>query len=278
MKNTVMKKKHLSKSLVCLMMVILFSMAASVPAFAVDLGYLDEHEAEGQELWEAYKKALEPLKSDEYPSAIERIDKLTERYYASYFEKITGRPQEEFTSLSAYDRALIGSTFIEPYYMNDLGQTYNNDTEWTYATDTFISLFKKHLDDNKDMKSAYNSLMYWQYGYYQSSGAFYNFVEERDSLDYLNDKYIEDMKNSDVNASDTTSETESKETESYIESQASEITSVIESYAAPVSSFVQVNNHKSNKAPYVIIGVLIVIVGVMAAMLLKKNKGKTEQK
>lgn len=210
------------KNAVCFMFVIAVASLAAIPAFAVDLAYLDEHGEEGQELWEAYKTELEPLRSGVYPTVDETMDMYTERKYSKYYEEITGRPQEEFNSLSTYDKVLLASTFIEPYYINDLGQTYNNDTEWTYATDTFNMMFGVCCDNNKDMKSAYNKLMYWQYRYYQSSGAFYNFVEGRDSLDYLNDKYVEDMKKDTENSVTSKATSSSSETTSYVSSEVKE--------------------------------------------------------
>lgn len=279
-----MVKKNVISLLVVAAMAIL--MFASFPAYAVDIGYMDEHGAEGEELFEAFKEAYKSaldLKSGNTQSIDNRINDLTEIRHASYYELITGKSQDEYISLSNYDKVILASTFIEPYYKSDLGQTYNNDTEWSYATDTFMGFFEKYFRDDdivKDkLKLSYKNLMYWQYQYYQSSGSFYNFVEGMDTLDYINEKYIDDMKSSDTSSSETATESEENVSyvESYVESQVSEISSENVSHADHVSSFVQANN-KSSKAPYIIIGVLVVVIGVMAAMLLKKNKGNTEQK
>lgn len=188
-----MRMKRFYKSTVCFLFVIVVALYTTVPALAVDIGFMDEHGAEGEALLEAYKEALEPIKNGDYPILEEKMETSSERIYNSYYEKITGKSQEEFSALSTYDKVLLASTFIEPYYINDLGQTYNNETEWTYATDKFLLMFSVCCNDDENMKSAYNSLMYWQYQYYQSSGAFYNFVEGKDTLDYIDDKYIEDM-------------------------------------------------------------------------------------
>lgn len=251
------------KCTICILFVLVFALLAVVPAVAVDIAYIDEHGAEGEELWEDYKMALKTVRLDDNKDAVDRINSLSEKYHASYYEKIIGRPQDEFISLSNYDKVLLASTLIEPYYMSDLGQTYNSEQEWTYATDTFTMFFEKYFRDDSEtmnnLKLSYNKLMTWQYGYYQSSGAFYNFVEDMDSLDYLNEKYIEDMQ---------------KETEDSVSSTIASPSSKVTS-SSPISSDNKRSiwgNVKDNVKTHIITIVLLLAFLIAGAVIAIRKK------
>ena len=215
--------RKIMKRGLCLLFALLVVVATSVPAFAEELEYMKEHGEEGQRLWEAYQEALKPLRDGDYPRAYEYVvDELSPERYNEAYEKMTGRPQEEYIAFSPYEKFLWASTILEPYFALDIGYTFNSTSEWSYAAmNIFSGIFQLRCDDNKEMANAYNELMYWLYDYYDHSGALYNFNDGKDTLDYINEKYVnednkesEDSSNAVVSSSSSEPEFDSSTVES----------------------------------------------------------------
>lgn len=263
--------RKIMKRGLCLLFALLVIFATSVPAFAEELEYMKEHGEEGQRLWEAYQEALKPLRDGEYPRAYERLDELSAEPYNRYnemYEKMTGRPQEEYFALSPYEQFLWASTILEPYWRADIGYTFNSTSEWYDAMSTFDGVFWLNCDDNKDMANAYHELMYWLYDYYDHSGALYNFNDGKDTLDYINEKYVnEDNKDSEDSSSE---EPDDVDTASLTEPMSTASENVSVHISNIESSKVTANN--GSKVPVVIIVVLVAVIGVMAVALFRKKR------
>ena len=265
--------RKIMKRGLCLLFTLLVVVATSVPAFAEELEYMKEHGEEGQRLWEAYQEALKPLIDGEYPRAYEKVDELSSDPYNRYnvmYEKMTGRSQEEYFALSPYEKFLWASTILEPYFCLDIGYTFNSPSEWSYAMSIFNGIFQLRCDDNKEIAQAYNELMYWLYDYYDHSGALYNFNDGKDTLDYINEKYVnEDNKESEDSSSE---EPDNVNTASIAEPTSTASGNVSVHISNIESSKVTANN--GSKVPVVIIVVLVAVIGVMAVALFRKNGKK----
>lgn len=261
--------RKIMKRGLCLLFALLVVVATSVPAFAEELEYMKEHGEEGQRLWEAYQESLKPLRDGVYPRAYEELDELSSERYNEAYEKMTGRSQEEYIAFSPYEKFLWASTILEPYFALDIGYTFNSTSEWSYAAmSTFDGVFWLRCDDNQEMANAYNELMYWLYNYYDHSGALYNFNDGKDTLDYINEKYVnEDNKESEDSSSE---EPDNVDTASIAEPMSTASGNVSVHISNIESSKVTANN--GSKVSVVIIVVLAAVIGVMAVMLFRKKR------
>lgn len=260
--------RNIMKRGLCLLFTLLVVVATSVPAFAEDLEYMKEHGEEGQRLWEAYQESLKPLRDGEYPRAYERLDELSSECYNEAYEKMTGHSQDEYIAFSPYEKFLWASTILEPYWRADIGYTFNSPLEWFDAKSTFSVIFQLRCDDNKEIAYAYNELMYWLYNYYDHSGALYNFNDGKDTLDYINEKYVnEDNKDSEDSSSE---EPDNVDTASIAEPMSTASGNVSVHISNVESSKVTANN--GSKVSVVIIVVLAAVIGVMAVALFRKKR------
>ena len=171
-------------------MLIMFSISMS--AYAVDVDYMDKHGEEGKELWNNYIDALAPVKEGNYPEILDNYNYLSSGYKYNY-ERLTKKNGQEFLEMSDYDM-LLWDTSILPFTYVD-NASYRDKVEWGAKYRTEKRAFKDYITDEDDYKKiydAYIALMDWSYYYYESTGGFYNFIEDKDSFDYVNEYYDTD--------------------------------------------------------------------------------------
>lgn len=187
--------KSLFFKLFCIILtIVLLCSGSPFTAFAVDLDYMNENREEGERLWQNYLEAIEPIKNGEYPKYTEFIELvITSDLSPQHYADLTYRSEQEYLDMTTYDKILWNSIIVYPFSrQNNGGNYYNSLDGWKgYAMDAYSRDFKLFCSDEDSvvMLEAYSALMEWLYYYYESTGAFYNFIEDKDSIDYINDYY-----------------------------------------------------------------------------------------
>lgn len=147
---------------------------------------------------EVYKNFLEATaflsdESDEdWNWSVLQIYELSKTKYAGWYaDYVRDGTEEEFLSMSLYDRFVWAETYLEFAYGIDCGDfdfNYGNEENFRnhvtrILTDKFDSINKtKGNEDGNAVKEAYLALAEWQYNYVKENGVPFNFKNNRSYL------------------------------------------------------------------------------------------------
>lgn len=263
--------KNLFKSFCSVSLVAILMFCLCTTAFAIDEDYMAEHGEEGQALWEDFLKYV-----DMYP------DVFIGQPYDTLYNGYTYRDGREMDDMTEKDMWLWNNTVL--FFFNANPDSW--DSWGNVSLDSVNSLknyFRINYNDvNKDdvqlVIDSYKALSSWEWDYYNSTGRFYNFIENKDSLDYMNEHFgEEDVSDSDVS---DTKDTESIESviSSSVESNSginsSMISSAVSSSASLSSSrtgaWTRVTTSLKNSIFTIVIA--IVLVGILAFLAYRRKK------
>lgn len=148
---------------------------------------------------EVYKNFLEATaflsdESDEdWNWSVLQIYELSETRYAGWYaDYVNGGTEDEFFSMSLYDRFVWAETYLEFAYGIDCGDfdfNYGNKENFQnhvtrILTDKIDSINKtKGNEDGNAVKEAYIALADWQYEYVKENGVPFNFINNRSYLE-----------------------------------------------------------------------------------------------
>ena len=278
-----MRAKSIIKYLLSTALAVSVMLSVSMTAFAVDEDYMAEHGEEGQRLWERF---LEVSEGVEYPAP---------DTFAPQYEEYTMREQEEFFTFSPHNVWLWGETVLA-YVSAD------KQASWDRIRGREEEFIRKREGENGEIISAaYHDLIVWQNLYWEHTGRLYNFMENKDSLDYINEHYnssdsdtvISSEAKSGIDSSVISSTSESVfsssasvETTSNTASnkEVSDVSSVISSKATAsylessnVSAFGANKGKKSNAGVIVIAVIAVMAVGAGAFYMGKRSSKSTDK-
>ena len=197
------------KYFVSFALVITVLLSTSLIAFAADDEYMAEHGEEGRKLWEDVVQALSPVLTAtsehdyEWWSMI-RIWDLDEESVKEYgysrpdfldvYPAYTYRTQKELDELSSYELLLwdIAALGIERDILysgaiNSYEDWY--DAYYRYIVSPKFSRLSNSDERKKTLLDACEAYMEWSWNYYHATGCIYNFIENKDSLDYIHERY-----------------------------------------------------------------------------------------
>lgn len=258
-----MKRRVLKISCLTFAIVLMFSL--SLTAFAANSDYMAEHGEEGEQLWKNYLEAIEPIKNGEYPEFTDFVEQMA--YIDSpHYADLTYGEAQEFLDMSTYDKILWDSIIVYPFSrQNNGGNYYTSLDGWKgFAAREYRGEFALFCskEDAKVMQTAYAELMEWLYYYYDSTGAFYNFIDGKDSFDYINEHFEHD--DTDTDTEDTVVVSSSTEGNSYTETTSN----VAEKRGVWDNFFDSIKNHLFTVILFV---VLVVVMAVIAFYKKKFN-------
>jgi len=140
---------------------------------------------EADALWRTFLETVAPIETDIKYASILKLVSDTAVFNSTYYENATGNSKDEYLEMTNFEQFLWYSTYILPinaitssdydtycgsvakWNSNAVGIPYN----WfnTYAT--------------SEMADAYRALMEWDYYYFTSNGAVYNFITGKSSIE-----------------------------------------------------------------------------------------------
>lgn len=148
---------------------------------------------------EVYKNFLEATAflsdgdDEDWNWSVLQIYELSKTKYAEwYVDYVSGGTEEEFLSMSLYDRFVWAETYLEFAYGIDCGDfdfNYGNKENFQnhvtrILTDKIDSINKaKGNEDGNAVKEAYLALADWQYAYVKENGVPFNFINNRSYLE-----------------------------------------------------------------------------------------------
>lgn len=264
--------KSIIRKTISILIVILTMISISMSAYAVDVDYMDKHGEKGKELWESYLDALTPVKEGKYPELLDLYVYLSDNYMR-YYNNLTKRDEQDFLDMSDYEQLLWDTSVL---IMDYEGASYKNYDQWraiySLATQEF-NTYIKDKDESLEIRKAYIALMDWSYYYYESTGGFYNFIEDKDSFDYINDYYDTDTSSKEKETSKDIEENNSRNSES-VETNSSEIT-VVSDISSSAASFKSADEEiKGSHTGVVVVVIVILVIAAIVFVVIQKKKTK----
>lgn len=154
--------------------------------------------AEGKRLWDAYLKAIEPLKDKIGNSELLNYMENPNIFSYELYKEHISISEEEFYALDSYEKFLLYSAYVKISW-NTTKIKPKSEKQWNNSV---IHLVYNMIDDFEgvEVATAYSNLMDWNYQYYQENGKVFNFIEGFDDYELEEDNSIE-VSEDDTNSS-----------------------------------------------------------------------------
>jgi len=140
---------------------------------------------EADALWQTFLETVAPIETDSKYASILKIVNNTAQVQSTYYENATGNSKDEYLEMSNFEQFLWYSTYILPVNAitaSDYDTYCGSVAKWnSNAVGIPYNWFNTY--GTSEMADAYRALMEWDYHYFTSHGAVYNFITGKSSIE-----------------------------------------------------------------------------------------------